>query len=218
MLGVWLSPDGNNKTQKQVLIEKMKRFGEYVRTGHVTKHEAWTALNLVYMKSLQYALPSLTLNEDDYKDITWPLLKHVLPKAGINRNINRDLVYGTINSQGFGVYSPYLFQGISHIVNFIDNSWKENMTGHFFMASMEQMRIELGLNINILSSDYFEYDQMLQTKSMVQSMWQFMTDHDIKIEDITSEIPLLRKNDSSLMHDFRSNKEIKPTDYKILNE
>ena len=123
------------------------------------------------MKSLQYALPSLTLKEDDYKEITWPLLKHVLPKSGINRNINRDLLYGTINSQKFGVYSPYLFQGISHIVNFIDNIWKENMTAHFFMASMEQMRIELGLNINMLSSNYYEYNQTLKTKLMVNSMW-----------------------------------------------
>ena len=36
MLGVWLAPDGNNKKQKQVMIEKMKRFGgEYIQTGHV---------------------------------------------------------------------------------------------------------------------------------------------------------------------------------------
>ena len=40
MLGVWLAPDGNNKKQKQVLVEKMAKFGEYVRSGHVTKKEA----------------------------------------------------------------------------------------------------------------------------------------------------------------------------------
>ena len=218
MLGVWLSPDGNNKKQKEVLIEKMKKYGEYVRTGHVTKHEAWTALNMVYMKSVQYALPSLTLTEEDYKDITWPLLKHVLPKSGINRNINRDLLYGTIKSQGLGVYSPFLFQGVSHIVNFIDNNWKDNMTGHFFTTSMEQMRIELGLNINMLSSDYYQYNQTLKTKSIVRFMWQFMTDHNIRIEDTTKEIPLLREQDSSIMEDFRSNNLIKASDYNLLNE
>ena len=37
MLGVWLAPDGNNKKQKQVMIEKMQRYGEYIRTGHVSK-------------------------------------------------------------------------------------------------------------------------------------------------------------------------------------
>ena len=91
------------------------------------------------MKSLHYAIPSLTLNEEDYKDITWPLLKHVLPRSGFNCNISRNLLYGTEKVQGLGVVNPYLFQGVSHIANYIGNIWKNTMTGHLFLASMEHL-------------------------------------------------------------------------------
>ena len=79
-LGVYLAPDGNNATQKKVLLEKMERLAEYICTGHVSRHEAWVSLSLVTMKSLEYCLPAMTLSEKDYTDIMKPVLKQFLPK------------------------------------------------------------------------------------------------------------------------------------------
>ena len=88
----------------------MIKFGKYVRTGHVTKQEAYVSLNLVYMKLLQYTVPSLVLSKEDYKDISWPLLKNVLPKSGINRNIDRYLLYDNNKPQVLGYHVHIYFK------------------------------------------------------------------------------------------------------------
>ena len=93
MLGVYLAPDGNNEEQIKQMKKKTTKLGEMVRTGHVDRAEAWTALNAVAMKSIEYSLPALTLSEQECTQIMWPLLKAYLPKAGINRNFPRDVLY-----------------------------------------------------------------------------------------------------------------------------
>jgi hypothetical protein len=96
MLGVYLAPNGNNDIQYETMIEKTKLYGEMIRTGHIHKHEAWVALTAIAMKSLEYAVPALTLTKEQYKKIMWPLLQSILPRAGINRNIHRSILYGPI--------------------------------------------------------------------------------------------------------------------------
>ena len=60
MLGVMLSPDGSQTAQYEKSKEKMERFAEYIRTGHVTCKEAWLSLNMMAMKSFEYVLPAMT--------------------------------------------------------------------------------------------------------------------------------------------------------------
>ena len=100
MLGVLLAPDGNQEAQFQKSKGKMEKFAEYVRTGHVTRREAWLSLNMMAMKSFEYAIPAMTWTEKQYQEIMKPVLKHFLPKAGINRNISRDLLYRRVGEIG----------------------------------------------------------------------------------------------------------------------
>jgi hypothetical protein len=111
MLGVLLSPDDNNK-QFKVMLDKTKHYGEMIRTGHIHKHEVWLALMVIAMKSLEYAVPALTLSKAQYKTIMWPILQSILPRSGINRNIHRSILYRPIEWQGLGLRDPYLLQGI----------------------------------------------------------------------------------------------------------
>lgn len=103
MLGVFLVPDGNNVEQIKHMRQKTTKYGEMVRTGHVDRHKAWTALNAVAMKSIEYSLPALTLSEKECTEIMWPLLKNYLPKSGLNRNFPRDVLYGNIDIHGLGL-------------------------------------------------------------------------------------------------------------------
>ena len=103
MLGVRLAPDGNQKEQLEAIKTKMKVFADLIRVGHVTKHEARTSLTMMAMKSLEYMLPAMTLSEKEYADIMKPVLKYYLPKAGINRNIARYILYAPHRTQGFNL-------------------------------------------------------------------------------------------------------------------
>ena len=129
MLGVFLAPDGNNEKQVSEMIKKTSKLGELIRTGHLDHSEAWTALSTVAMKSLEYALPALTLTEEECSKIMWPLLRGYLPKMGVNRKFPRDVLYGNPGIQGMGLKNPFLTQGISHVSDISYHLWHKSLTG-----------------------------------------------------------------------------------------
>ena len=217
MLGVNLAPNGNNNAQLDIIKEKMRKYAEYIRTGHVNRHEAWISLSMMALKSFEYSLPAMTLTEKECNEIMKPLLKQFLPKMGINRNIKRDLLYAPTNVQGFNVKNPFITQGVSHVKDITENLWKQTTTGAMIRCNLEQLRIEMGDNKTILESNYEEYENTLLTNSFVKDSWKFMSRHNISLNDETATIPLLREEDSCLMQDFRDNTLISKEVLPILN-
>ena len=86
MLGVWLCPDGNQIEQKKYLTNKTTQLAEYMRVGHIQRHEAWIALTMIAQKSVEYCLPVTSFSKRDIEEIMSPLYKIFLPKSGLNRN------------------------------------------------------------------------------------------------------------------------------------
>ena len=217
MLGVNLSPDGNNSDQLEVIKEKMRVYSEYIRVGHVNRYEAWTSLTKIAMKSFEYCLPAMTLTEEECKEVMKPVLKQFLPKAGINRNVKRDLLYAPSCVQGFNLQDPFITQGVAHIKDIAENVWKDTTTGSLLQCNLEQLRIEIGDNTSILDKDYVEYKNVLLTNSYVRDTWKFMSSQQISMNIPTATIPLLRENDACLMEEFRTNNLIQKQDLAILN-
>ena len=85
----------------------------------------------------------------------------------------------------------FLTQGISHITNIIEHTWKDTITGHLIRSSLEQLRLEIGSNAPILESDYSVYQDRILTQSWVQHSWEFMAQHNITFQDDTKTIPLV---------------------------
>ena len=92
----------------------MTQLAEHIQVGHVNRYEAWTALTLIAMKSLEYMIPAMTITEEEYKSIMSPVLKQFLPKMGINCNIKRDILYAPTSIQGFNLKNPFILQGVEH--------------------------------------------------------------------------------------------------------
>ena len=217
MLGVQLAPDGNQEAQLKTATEKMRKFSEYIRTGHVNKHEAWVSLNMVAMKSLEYILPAMSLSETEYSKLMTPVLQQFLPKMGVNRNIKHDLLYSPATVQGLGVKNPYILQGVDHIRDITEHIWKETMTGDLLKCNLEQLRIEIGDNISILNSNYNKYKPLILTDSYAQNTWEFMSKHNITLDVEIDSIPLLRDGDSCIMRGFIDNPNIPRSSLAQLN-
>ena len=167
MLGVSLAPDGNNEVQINSVKEKLKYLAEHIQVGHVNRHEAWTSLVSITMKSLEYMLPAMTVSEEQYREIMAPVLSQFLPKIGINRHTKRDLLYSTSMVQGMNMKNPYITQGCDHIKDISENLWKRSLTGKLLTCNLEQLRYEIGENIHILKSNYYDYEPALLTHSYI---------------------------------------------------
>ena len=182
MLGVHLAPDGNNKKQFEEMMKKATEYSERMRTGYVHRHEAWLGLTSMATKSLEYCLPATTLSESQCNQIMWKLIQSFLPKSGINRYIKRDVLYSPVSLQGLGLKNLYILQGLYHINDIIEHTWKQSITGHFIMTSLEALRLELGINKHILNSKYEQYESLIMTPSWISDTWRFISEHDIKLD------------------------------------
>ena len=218
MLGVRLAPDGNQQDQVQAMKEKMNLYAERVRTGHLNRHEAWISLTMVTMKAMEYMMPAMTLSPEEYNDLMKPILKQFLPKMGINRNIPRALLYAPTEIQGFNLKDPYILQGAMHIRDISEHLWKDTMTGKLLKNNLEQLRLELGCNINILESDYGKYKHLILTDSFISKTWEFMSNFNVELKENTAIIPMLRENDKCIMEAFIDNKQIKREWLPTLNK
>ena len=158
MLGVSLAPDGNHSQELNTLKKKMAKFAELIRVGHVNRYEAWLSLTMMTLKSLEYSIPAMTFSKEEYRQIMTPVLNHFLPKAGVNRNIPRDILYALAEIQGFDLKDPYLVQGIEHTKDISEHLWKKSLTGKLSRCNLEQLRMEMGTNDPILQTKYTHYN------------------------------------------------------------
>ena len=72
-------------------------WGDKLRAGHLTKYEAWAALNTRVMKTLLYAAPALTITNTDANHIMAPILMSGLNALGMQRFLPRAVVYAPLN-------------------------------------------------------------------------------------------------------------------------
>ena len=218
MLGVFLTPDGNNREQVKQLKLRASSIAELIRTKHVYRHEAWLALTTMAIKSIEYCLPATTLSYEECKEIMWIMIKDFLPKSGVNRYIKRDVLYALTGSQGLGLKDIYLTQGISHVNEIIEHVWKKSITGQFICTSLEYLRLELGCNCDILSSDHNKYKSLILTHSWLEHTWAFMTEQSISIDITTPTIPTVRDKDTPIMEAILANKTLTANDILFCNK
>lgn len=218
MLGVHLAPDGSNDVQVSKMLEKAHKAAEMIRTSNVQPHEVWLGLTTMTMKALEYPLSATTLSEKQCNTVMRPILNAFLPKAEINRNFPFAVLYGTIASQGLGLKSLYLTQGITHVMDIMEQVWKGTTTGHFMHISMEYLRLELGINDDILSMNYHDYSHLIITPTWMTHTWEFLSSHDIHLDYNTPSIPPVREGDIPLMRMLIDSKQLTKKELQIANK
>ena len=75
MLGIYLAPDGNDRTQFLHLKKKIKKWIDFLSTGGLDWGTVWTALQTTIMKSISYALPATSFTETQIKKLLTPFVK-----------------------------------------------------------------------------------------------------------------------------------------------
>ena len=218
MLGVHIAPDGNNNDQVKTLLTKAKGYSERMRTNFSYSHEAWVGMTHVAMKSLDYCLPATTMTQQECDKIMWEIIKGFLPKSGINRYIKRDVLFAPPALQGLGMKNLYVMQGIHHVADLVENVWKNSITGHFQLTSLEFLRLELGVNYHLLNSNYESLAGLIMTPSWIVHTWKFMSEYNINIDIDAPKIDTLRENDKPLMELILQNNLVTEQEAVVANK
>ena len=198
MLGVFLSPDGNEEDQLNHLSEKAQKWMEFVRVGGLDWSSCWIALKTTIWKSLEYPLPATTFSKDQISTITGPLYKAVLPRCGYAASFPRDVLHGPREFQGLGLDNLHDKQYIRHIKDILDYSHKDSTSSELLRLALEATKLEAGIGGPLflckLKVPYFN-----TTNSWVAKTWAYCVKHNITFDEKCGNLHLRRVKDKFIM-------------------
>lgn len=199
ILGVILSPDGNNNNAVKAMKNKATEWKDLVQSGHLKRHTAWQALETTIMKTMEYPLPALTLTATECNSIMQPILKAALPKTSISQSFPRKVLYGPLTEGGLGLNSLYYTQGTMHLEKFQILLGTSTMTNSLLQVSMESTQLEVGIGQSIFQLDFQKYGLLL-TDCWLKHLWSFTQSNNIILIDRFTNFPTpQRENDVFLM-------------------
>jgi hypothetical protein len=77
-------------------------WADGMRTGKISRSDAWTAIDSTIWRTLIYPLPALNLTIQQCERIMQPILQYGLPALGVCRNFPRDIVFAPQKYMGLG--------------------------------------------------------------------------------------------------------------------
>ncbi len=180
-LGVLLAMDGNNKGAIAHLRRKAETIAATAQSSPMAPDEAWYTLESSVMKTFEYPLEALTIDREQWQSILAPVLATYLPKARIDRNLPRELVYGSKGQMALGLLHPGLHQQVLHVCALVEEGRKaHSLTGQHMRWSAEALAVEVGVVGNFFSHNYYRYESIV-TSCWMATIWKFCTDYSIHL-------------------------------------
>ena len=198
MLGVYLAPNGQQKTQLGVMKSKAKAWSTHIRASNLNQYSVWRAMNTTIIKTLEYPLVATTLTAEELKSLMFPVLSAGLTGSGICRYFPRAVLYGPLNKQGLGMNNIYHVQCIRHITDIIDHSWKNTPSGKFITANIEACKLEIGLLGKIFDRQC-EAPWHSTPNSWIYDTFQYCQKYHIRFREPGADLLPKRDNDRSIM-------------------
>ena len=153
------------------------------------------------MKTMEYPMATTTLSEAELEYIMVPILRAGLPRSGIDWSFPQAVLFGPTILQGMGVMHPWHHQEITHLVTCLQQTVIGGITGSLLSASLEQLRLEVGLP-GLLTDHNFETYEGLTTPSWLAQVRKFVDRFNIGLRDSEVKLTKRRSDDPFLMVSF----------------
>jgi hypothetical protein len=200
-LGVRLAPDGNMTIQYEWMLQTARKWADTIRSGHLPRHLTWLAWRSTILKTMEYPLPTTILTESQCNKITSVVAAAALLRSSTMRSFPRRLLHAPLKAGGLNVPNLYVKQGISHITRLIRYSKsRKHSTGILLRNTCEALKIELGCNGRLLANPWSLAP--LAADRWIKSMWQFVQEYGIEIQDDIKEFRPLRDFNQLLIPTF----------------
>jgi hypothetical protein len=214
-LGARISPNGSCAKEKRYLRDCAESWADHIRTGRLPRSLSWKALLTTIMRSLLYPLPVTYFTRAECNYIMAPVLRVALSHSGVCRTIPRAIVYAPLQYQGLDIPDLYIEQGLFKITRLLKfGRASKSITSKLIRHSAEAMKMELGLNGNLLHHDPSQLEDLV-SPSWMKSTWKFIAEHDIAVADDIPDFKYIRHHDRLLMDGFTAMGLTKTDLYKV---
>ena len=197
-LGIWLSPTGDETIQHTKLLEAINKWCTGMQSRFLPSRDVEIAIRSTIGRKIHYCLVATDFSKTQCKDLINPVIRRVMPKMVLPRNMARTVVHGPISFLGVGIDDPYYVQLVERVKIILDCGGHNNHTGRILTNLIEEHILECGMPGQITTWN-LDLVQHLMTYSWMKSTLIQMADSRIKIHSNHAELKLWRKNDSFIM-------------------
>ena len=189
------------KDQIRHLKSKIAKYVENIRTNHISKIHAYTALTATIYNTLEYPAPPTRIPEQYSQNFCLQSIN-----AGSNQMVyarkSQKRREGPRSSMALQMKCMYKTQEIMKLEKYHTFWQNKGILGKMIRLSEELIRIETRLPGNKLSLDYDKY-QILASPSWIKSIWCFISKFNIHLE-IETKTLVGAKKDLFIMKEFVS--------------
>jgi hypothetical protein len=197
LLGTMKNPLGNQQDEITRLKEKSAKMAKNINSHALSRTEAKLAYEAFYIPAMRYSLSVTSINQLDFETIQRTMTSSILSFLGYNRNMPREVVFGSQKYQGVGLRHLYDLQGSDGtrlLLHELNNS--PSMTTTMLQILLDTIQQEAGISCPILEDTrplhYIEW-------GWVPSIRDFLHHINAAITNATKQLPIYRENDSLIM-------------------
>ena len=138
--------------------------------------------------SIKYPLAATTLPDSEGTELTNKLFTLMLPKLGAICSYPKEFCHAPFSFQGLAYPQGKVEQEIKHITKVITYGACNTPMGFLLWTSMEQAQLEVGTSCSFLAEPFDIYS-VLSMDCLWKVIWDFIWQHDIKLEWSDQVIP-----------------------------
>ena len=145
-LGVWQTATGNETTQTQKLIGKIRSWGSSISKSGINSREVSTAVKITIGKTIRYPLGATTLSHKEAKKVNKEFRWAALGKMHIVRTASALITAAPVMYGGLGMNNDvFTNQMIDHTLSILEHGHRKSTTGILLRTSLECLSIEAGV-------------------------------------------------------------------------
>lgn len=216
MLGIHMSPDGNNVAQIQSMRRKTTKWADQVRTRFITRDEAMVSIDRSLTASLKYPLQTLTLQEHECRHIMAPIVTHGLPRTGVPKSLPTAIRSATRMDGGIGFPDLYKLQGCSRISALMEHLNTTTPTAYILNSLVAAVQLEAGLDYALFSEHTYDVHDWISFGWMSETL-RFASDNNIILDNVGTALLPQRQHDRAIMSILLETNDFSLKDIKAIN-
>lgn len=219
MIGVKMTPTGNQEEQLETMLIKAMDEAKYITEGNTSEVETRHAVVSAIFPRLSWRLPCMSITQEDSKRLLRPILNAALPKMGVVTTLGYDYIHGSADFQGLGIPELYQSGYATQVELLIEHTWKSTQTGHFMQMAIQEYIVEAGSSQHpLIPKTNTKVDKWILTKNTwFVALRSYLILHQITVN---LHLPLLhpqRHNDSTIMDILDGSTQFSPADLRDIN-
>ena len=148
-LGLWNSPSLSMKEQLTALSAKAKIYSKRLYQSGLDKSNVWLAYFACFIPAMTFTFAVASFTATQLLNLQRPAIRVTLAKLGFNRNISRDIVFGSPLYGGLGLLNLVTEQGIAQLQILIRHLRPGTPQGTLFLIGLSWWHLAAGFSFSL---------------------------------------------------------------------